>query len=301
MWIRDWGSVEERLDFLGLIKSGVYLLKGDRYMLVGGSGPWVVADLERQLQELRVDLDRIAYVWLSHSHYDHCGAVPYLKRRIPKIQVVASRGAAALLGMEKAVRNMQLFLREAAEATGAPPELGGISLDFEGFQVDRALSDGEIVDLGGGVRLCGIETPGHSRCSMVGYEPERKWLFPGDSLHIPSLVDDDPIFTASESFVVYQQSLQKLAQLEVFLCGWEHHGLRTGEDARHVIRNGLEYTTRYKLDVLDAVSRLGSPEAAAEQVSRDWLARAQFPFLPDRVMLHIARGIVTNAVDEPPV
>lgn len=299
MWIQEWGSVEERLDFLGLIKSGVYLLKGDRYMLVGGSGPWVVEELERQFTELEVDLDRIGYVWLSHSHYDHCAAVPYLKRRIPKLQVVASRGAAALLGMEKAVRNMQLFSREAAQTTGAPDELGGISLDFEGFAVDRPLADGELLDLGGGVRLAALETPGHSRCSLVGYEPERKWLFPGDSLHVPSLVDGTPIFTASESFVVYQQSLQKLASLDVFLCGWEHHGVKTGEDARHVIRDGLAYTGQYQREVRAAVETLGSPEAAAEEVSRTWISRAQFPFLPERVMLHIARGIVKNALEEP--
>jgi glyoxylase-like metal-dependent hydrolase (beta-lactamase superfamily II) len=193
---------------------------------------------------------------------------------------------------------MQLFSREAAELTGAPSEFGGVSVDFEGFHVDRALGDGDVVDLGGGVRLYAFETPGHSRCSMVAYEPERKWLFPGDSLHFPSLADDGLVFTASESFVVYQQSLQKLADLEVSLCGWEHHGVRTGEDARHVIRSGLEFTIAYRNRVLEILSRCGDPELAAKEVSRDWLSRAQFPFLPERVMLHIARGIVTNAVNE---
>lgn len=298
MWIRTCGPVAEELEFLGSPKSCVYLLKGDRYLLVGGAGPWVVPELERQFADFRVDLDRIDGVVLSHSHFDHCGAVPYLRRRIPGLRVYASAGTAAILAHEKAVENMRRFTRESLEQMGVPVDFGGASLDFETFPVARALGDGHEVDLGGGVRLTFFETPGHSRCSLTAYEPNRGWLFPGDSMPFPSADGSDLVSTASESFVVFCASLRKLQGLETSLCAWEHHGVRTQADARTVVRDALDFTARYKASVCDLLARTRNPERAAEEVCRNWLAEAQFPFLPERVMLHIARTIVSNAAAE---
>jgi 2-aminobenzoylacetyl-CoA thioesterase len=298
MWLRSSGPVNDRLDLLGTEKSCMYLLKGDRHMLIGAAGPWVVPELERQFDELGIDLERIRYVLISHTHFDHCGAVPYLRRRLPHLQILGSVGAARLLGNEKAVRNTDAFLQEAAESTGAPSEYRGHSLAFEPFRLDRPLSDGDVVDLGGDVSIHAFETPGHSRCSMVAYEPRRKWLFPGDSLHPPTLDGCGFLNTASESFVVYQQSLRKLDHLEVSLCGWEHHGARTEEDARSAVRVGLDFTVSYRDWVLQVLDREGDPDFAAQVVSRAWLSKAEFAFLPERVMLHIARGVVRNATEE---
>ncbi|MGA2227798.1 MAG: MBL fold metallo-hydrolase [Syntrophobacteraceae bacterium] len=44
-------------------------------------------------------MDRIQYLLSAHSHYDHCGAVPYLRRRYPHRQVLASREAEKIYGM----------------------------------------------------------------------------------------------------------------------------------------------------------------------------------------------------------
>lgn len=298
MWIRACGPVADELDLLGSPKSCVYLLKGDRYLLVGGAGPWVVPDLERQFADLGLDLERIDGIYISHSHFDHCGAVPYLRRRIPRLRVYASAGTAAILAMEKAVQNMRRFTRESLEQMGAPVDFGGVSLDFETFPLARALGDGDAVDLGGGVRLVTFETPGHSRCSLTAYEPNRGWLFPGDSMPFPSTDGSDLVSTASESFVVFCDSLRKLQGLETSLCAWEHHGVRTQADARTVVRDALAFTARYKASVCDLLAQTRDPERAAEEVCRNWLAQAQFPFLPERVMLHIARTIVSNAAGE---
>jgi glyoxylase-like metal-dependent hydrolase (beta-lactamase superfamily II) len=298
VWIRACGPINEHLEYLGIPKSGLHLLKGDRYAILGGSGPWSVPDLDRQLQEAHVDLERIRFVYLSHSHYDHCGAVPYLKQIIPGLQVLASDGTKKILEMEKAVRNMRLFTQEALQLAGGVQEVRGYSLEFTPFGVDRVLTDGDLVDLGNGVRLAFFETPGHSRCSMVAYEPRWGWLFPGDSLPFPNEEGTDLVSTASESFVTFCNSLRKLESLKIDLCAWEHHGVRTGEDAHRVISDGIDFTVRYKASVLETLARLGDPERAAEEVSREWVSQTRFPFLPERVMLHICRGIVDNAVKE---
>ncbi len=298
MWIRNWGPVNERLDLLGTEKSCVYLLKGDRYALLGGGGQWIVPVLEQQLRSLSVDMERISHLVISHAHFDHCAAVPYLQKRYPHIEVVATPGAAQLLGHEKAVRNMRLFSREATARIGMPMEFEGRSLEFDGIALRRTWGDGDDLNLGAGVRLVTFETPGHSRCSMIAFEPDARWLFPGDSLPPPSQDGQSLLATASESFVAYIASLKKLEKLETELCGWEHHGVRTGEDARGIVRKAIEFTVEYKEWVVATLREAGDPELAARVVADRWLAQAGFPFLSDAIMLHIARGIVKNAREE---
>ncbi len=84
MWIKTPGEFDDRLMLLGTPKNVSYLVKGDHHMLIGGGGQWTVTELERQFRHYRIEVDRIKYLLIGHSHYDHCGAVPYLVRRYPQ-------------------------------------------------------------------------------------------------------------------------------------------------------------------------------------------------------------------------
>ncbi len=298
MWIQDPGEINDRLMLLGTRKNNIYLVKGDRHMLIGGGCQWMVQELERQIREFRVDMDRVQYLLIGHSHYDHCGAVPYLQKRYPHLEVLASRGAAKLYAYEKAIRNMRTFSAQAMEKMGLPMEFEGISLDFDGVRVERTLQEGDRVDLGNNLYFNVFDTPGHSRCSITVYEPEQKWLFPSDSLCFPVGDGNELMTTASESFVVYLNSLKKMVNLEIRLCAWEHYGVMTDEDARDIIRRGVRSTLEFKRRLLEHLDRWEDAEKVAQWATRYWLDRTQFEFIPYEVMLHIIRGMVKNAVEE---
>ena len=83
MWIEQVGEINEQLMLLGTRKTIMYLLKGDRYTLLGGGGQWIVPELERQFTQFQIDMDRVQYLVVGHTHYDHCGAVPICKIAIP--------------------------------------------------------------------------------------------------------------------------------------------------------------------------------------------------------------------------
>jgi len=44
---------------------------------VTAMGPQYLKDISTHLG----NTDRLAYILLTHSHFDHCGACPFLKRR----------------------------------------------------------------------------------------------------------------------------------------------------------------------------------------------------------------------------
>ncbi|GAI18030.1 unnamed protein product, partial [marine sediment metagenome] len=79
MWIQEPGKINDRIDFLGTRDLCLYLLKGKEAMIIGGAMSYIAPSLERQFSEMDFDLDRIRYLVIPHSHFDHCGAVPYLK------------------------------------------------------------------------------------------------------------------------------------------------------------------------------------------------------------------------------
>ena len=298
MWLQTPGIVNDHLVFLGTPENNVYLLKGDVDMLVGGGCQWIVRDLMQQIQAWQIDMQRVKYIFVGHSHFDHCGAVPFLQKRYPHLQVLASSQAAKYFEMPKAVNNARTFGRQALEQMGVADEYEGISLDFDTIQVNRVLRDGDQVDLGQGMAAAVFETPGHSRCAISLYMKGQKWLFPSDALSLP--LDDGRQFacTASESFVDYVSSLDRMDALEVELCAWEHYGLMTGEHVRQIVSRVKQATLSHKEMLKTHVERSGDIEATAKWAAREWLAQTQFKFLPFDVMHHICRQMVQNAVKE---
>ncbi|UCF93889.1 MAG: MBL fold metallo-hydrolase [Desulfobacterales bacterium] len=298
MWIQDLGEFDERLTLLGTRQNIIYLAQGDRHMLIGGGGAWIVPELEQQIRERQIDMDRVRYLLIGHSHYDHCGAVPYLQKRYPHIEVLASHGAVKLFGMEKAVNNMRAFSRQALEQMGRPLEFQGVSTEFDGVRVARALRDGDRIDLGGNLSFNVFETPGHSRCALTVYTPEQQWLFPTDSMAIPVGNGNEFICTASESYAVYLNSLLKLVDLDIQACAWEHYGIMTDEHARDIVRRIIFSTLEYKRALGEHVAQSGDAESTARWAARVWLEKTAFDFLPFDVMIHIVRKMVANAVEE---
>lgn len=155
-------------------------------------GRKMVSNLKERLKERgRKALD---FVLLSHSHYDHMGALPYVKEAFPEAVVCASRHCSDILKRPNA-RKLIKELGTAARELYAPDDKEEILV--EGLSVDRVLNDGDTVSLGKEL-ITTLETKGHTDCSMsYGLEPCRL-LFTSEStgmleraeyVHTPILKD----------------------------------------------------------------------------------------------------------------
>ncbi len=103
------------------------------------------------------------YILLSHTHYDHVGGVPYIKKEWPTAVVCASAYADHVLRRSSALKVIQR-LGEEAEKTFGTGDLSKITV--KGLAVDRILSDGEVLSLGE-ESIHVLETPGHTNCSTT--------------------------------------------------------------------------------------------------------------------------------------
>ena len=226
MKIDQPGWVTERILLLGRRESCVYLLKGnDEYVLLGGGMVHIVPDLLNQLNEFGIGEDKIKRIIILHSHFDHCGIVPFFKKRWPWATVTASEKAKSLLSTPKVIESIAYLSNKLIEQYGVEKEAEALELTFTGIEVEEVAGEGDVIACGDrSIRI--LEVPGHSTCSIAAYVPEEKALFASDAGGIPK---GDKIFSAANSnFDLYQKNLQRMAELEIEFYFTEHQGNMAG-------------------------------------------------------------------------
>ena len=136
---------------------------------------------ERLISNIRLLLDELGksrpdIVLMSHTHYDHIGALPYLIREWPDICVMGAEKAVSVFKSSTAKATMKRLGQTAATQYGDEKEREEEIL-VDGFRVDRILKEGDQVELG--ERTVKVyETPGHTDCSLTYH------LLPDDVLFL---------------------------------------------------------------------------------------------------------------------
>lgn len=102
------------------------------------------------------------YILISHSHYDHIGAIPYLKTSWPAARVLGAEYARRILTRPNALQTIKELGRQAALLYGAAVPA---AYDDALLQVDQCLADGDRLELGG-LGITVLETKGHTQCSL---------------------------------------------------------------------------------------------------------------------------------------
>ncbi len=104
--------------------------------------------------------------------------------------------------------------------------------------VDRLLTDGDLLDAGGGVLLEVLHTPGHSPGSLSLRLAADDAFITGDAVPVPG---DLPIFDDFGSAVASLERLRGCGT-ECLLSSWDEP--RRGSRARHAIEDGLAWLER---------------------------------------------------------
>ena len=290
-------TIHPRIEYLGRQEMCVYLLKGKEYMIIEGGMSYIVPSILQQFQERKIDSSRITRLLLLHSHFDHCGTVPFFKRKIPRLKVVGSRRSQELYRKEKVVNFIRDRNREMIQLLKMENEPAKLNLDFDRIAVDEAVEEGDVIDLGEGVRVQILEMPGHSSCSIAAYIPSLKALFPSDAGGIPG--EGDEIFASgNEDFILYQKSLEKLRPLEVGILCAAPNGAMVGKDARVYISRSVEAAEKMRLEIIHQFQGVENKEEKLTQLAKERYESIKTRDIPWEIYLALMRGVVKNILQD---
>ncbi len=101
------------------------------------------------------------YIFISHSHYDHMGALSHVQKEFPEAKVAASAKAAKVFSSATARSVMNALSNEARELYSDRKD----EVVIGDMHVDLICGEGDIVDLGG-AEVKVYETKGHTDCCL---------------------------------------------------------------------------------------------------------------------------------------
>lgn len=278
------GRLTDFFHILGMRHFPTHLVLGGKPALfeagVSCLGPLYASEIQRVLAQGQPEI-----LFLTHVHFDHCGAAGFLKHSFPNLKIAASRRAADIVQRPRAIETISRLNRTTL--SWVDEEAPGLSKDipFEPFSVDLVLAEGDCIELGKDLSVHVMETPGHTWDGLSYYIPEKKLLFAGESAGCLSPFD----FLYTEflvDFDAYVDAIERLGRLDVDILCQSHHQLLTGKDAAAFFGRSREAAHAFRqrmIEVLDEEN--GDLEKTALRIKAEEYDPQPHPKQPEQAYL----------------
>jgi 2-aminobenzoylacetyl-CoA thioesterase len=297
----ETGKVVQDFYVTGLRWSPVYLYAGPHPVLFEAGFTCAArlygADIRSILGERRPEI-----LFLTHVHYDHCGATNYLKNIFPGIRIAASRHSGEILARPNAQKLMINLSRLAISLVAQADRVDGKDLidePFVPFALDLELDGGSAVILGD-TTIQVLSTPGHTRDQLSYYIPERKILVGTEATgcmdrtgtFIPEFLVD---------FDLYMDSLRRLAALPIEVLCQGHHYVYVGQDEVNAFFDrSIKAAEDFKERVTELLNEhAGSVDRVVQQIKREQYDRNPHVKQPEQAYLLNLRARVAHLAGKP--
>lgn len=265
-------SLTEKITLLGSQFFNLYLVKGETYALIEGGVSGVTHDVLAQLNQLNVSPEAISHLVILHSHFDHMMVFFILKQRYPWLKIVSSSMNRAVFSNERilakifdADRKITLGMMAKGLISEAPEFHPETSLSL-----DLPVEGNSCLDLGKGVTLTFIDTPGHSPDCLAAYDAQEGVLFCSDAAGFylpPEVFRPNYWYSLEES----DNSFERMKRMDPNILCRGHYGAIVGRiSVRGNLQTAHQSMRDFRTFVMDRIQNGGSVDDLTRQVTEEF-------------------------------
>jgi glyoxylase-like metal-dependent hydrolase (beta-lactamase superfamily II) len=249
--------------------TAIYLIESGKKCLIDAGTHTEARKIFRQLKELNAFPPDI--IVLTHSHWDHCQAIPFLSQRAKKVGKVIQ-----IYASENAIPN----LRDQSynEVFGTGP--------FNNIDQDIIpLKEGDKIDLGG-IMLKIFDTPGHISDHIAILDEKNKNLFVGDILgdKVSDIVFVPPFMPPYWDEEAYFNSINKLKKIDYNTVSLAHFGYIKGEEAQNIFDESLENYKKWWIIFEKNIEKIDDVPYLIENILPSVIPRTAIEKFPERLV-----------------
>jgi len=268
MKLNSEGKINEFISVAGNSLYPAYIIKGSKKNLMIDAGINLFGPLYlKTLDEILGDKKKLDYLFVTHSHYDHLGSLPYLKKKLPQLITGGFPYINNLLKKESVLAWMNKLSEIQREMFKDIVEDEKVTI--ETMELYLNLREEDKIDLGG--LTCEVyETPGHTKDCLSYFIPEIKALFPGEIVGVPDWPTGEKVEVEFlSSYQDYLNSIKRLIDLKPKFMGLGHKWFFTDEDVTNFLEKSYQETIKYKSFLEDQLAKVDNNlEKARDEITR---------------------------------
>ena len=253
----EWtGNIANSFYVLGHSAVPIFLLDGQTPLLFDAGFTGLSYMYEREIKAV-LGQRPPAFLFLTHSHWDHVGATFYLKQVWPEMKIAGSLESSQILARPGAIAQIKTLNQGALDVLRS----WGVSEVYEGefkpFNCDVVLIQGQTIKVDQDLTLEAIPAPGHTWDGTAYWIREKKILIAGEAAGCDGVCE----FLVDHE--AYRNSLVTLAGLDVQILCTAHNLVLTGPDVRTYMTRSINQVPEY----VDRVQRyLGEEKGDVDRV-----------------------------------
>lgn len=255
-------KLNENIFSLQSLIFSIYVVIGKKVAILEMGISQVVPEIVENLKKY-LGVEEVSYLISLHSHFDHFGGAPRMKKFFPQAKLVADKNTLEVFKEEniKIYKNTMEKINENPVFSALHPQ-SDKEVIFEKINIDIFTYEGMDLELDKNLSLKFFSTPGHSKCSISVFEKNSKTFFISDAAG--ALLPSGKIWpTCFQSFSLYKDSIKKIMQISPETIATGHLGFM--KNPLKYLENSLEETDRF-IEHLKELSRNFSDEEEIHKI-----------------------------------
>jgi glyoxylase-like metal-dependent hydrolase (beta-lactamase superfamily II) len=233
------------------------------------------------------------YLFITHTHYHHIGALPFFRKEWPRLRLVTSQTGAGVLLKDTPRRVIRELSIEAARECNAAFDT---AYSDDAFHADVIVKEGDSIPLGG-LSVETLETPGHTRDTLSFFIPELEMLIASETTGV--LLPDDTLYPPYlTSFNDTVNSIEKCRKMPYKYLSLPHKGVADEKDANGFFDKALAAGTACRDFILSLNEKKLDQEAMLDAFTQQYGSETLFSYQPREAFIANARATIACTLRE---